>query len=259
MGNQTFQHGLKVKQSPESERLPRSPVRSRLVLLVKLAQQPLFFWGSLWIAALMLIGLALGALLDPAFVSPQAIQSPAKQPIQTVTPSENATTSTPNETTVAVSPPAAAASLWSLGAIALSCTVSSMLLAQWFNRSAKVQRFTDKAVDPFSVNPAAIQPIQPSHPVSSPIELMRPSPIADYQMPPALKSSASSNGVRIGSSSQKALSGHPIPGRSVDLPDVAEAIVTLVPSDQSHPLDWDEDSLVNAMDIRKRHPLSSWI
>jgi hypothetical protein len=42
-------------------------------------------------------------------------------------------------------------------------------------------------------------------------------------------------------------------------PIAKEPIVTVVPAEQSHPLDWDENSLVNAMDLRKRRPLSSWL
>jgi hypothetical protein len=268
---QTFQHESVSGQAARLDRPSRSAARSRLTLLVKLAQQPLVFWGSLWIAALMLTGLALGALLDPGFVNPQAALSPVVKSTQTTIPLENTTISSLDQTTdrtaVPVAPSAASTSsasgtsLWSLGAIALSCAGTSLLLAQYLNRSpnrsAKMKRFKDNAANAAIVEPAtAIRPIQFQE-VSNPVGSVMP--VMDYQMPPALKSSTSRNGIRTRTVSPKALASSSLSGNALDLPDVAKTSVTVVPSDQSHPLDWDEGSLVNAMDIRKRHPLSSWL
>ena len=262
---QTFQQGSVAGQAARLDRSPRSAARSRLTLLVKLAQQPLFFWGSLWIAALMLTGLALGALLDPGFVNPQVAPSPVTKSTQTAIPFENTTVSSLDQTTdgatAPIEPSDSGTSLWSLGAIALSCAGASLLLAQYLNRppnrSAKVKRLKENTVNAAVGKPAtAIQPIQ-SPEVSDPVGSVMP--IVDYQMPPALKSSVSKDGVRIRLASPKALTGSSLSGNAIDLPEIAKAIVTVVPSDQSHPLDWDEGSLVNAMDIRKRHPLSSWL
>lgn len=38
-----------------------------------------------------------------------------------------------------------------------------------------------------------------------------------------------------------------------------ETSVAIVSSDESHPLDWDEPSLADNLDIRQRHPLSHWL
>jgi hypothetical protein len=35
--------------------------------------------------------------------------------------------------------------------------------------------------------------------------------------------------------------------------------VTVIPAEASHPLDWQEESLADTMDIRKRRSLSSWL
>jgi hypothetical protein len=35
--------------------------------------------------------------------------------------------------------------------------------------------------------------------------------------------------------------------------------VTVLPPDQSHPLDWDEPSLADSLDIRQKRPLSHWL
>jgi hypothetical protein len=271
---QTFRHESVSGQAARLDRPSRSAVRSRLTLLVKLAQQPLFFWGSLWIAALMLTGLALGALLDPGFVNPQAASSPVVKSTQTTIPFENTTISssdsssdssldqTTDQITAPVAPSAPSTSLWSLGAIALSCAGASLLFAQYLNRSSsrsvKVKRFKSKPAIVSTTNSATqIQPLQLSQEVSNPVGSVVPS--VDYQMPPALKSSTSRNEVRTRPVSPKALVSSSLSGNAIDLPDIAKAIVTVVPSDQSHPLDWDDGSLVNAMDIRKRHPLSSWL
>lgn len=39
----------------------------------------------------------------------------------------------------------------------------------------------------------------------------------------------------------------------------SEAVVSVVPADQSHPLDWDEPSLADSLDLRQRRPLSYWL
>jgi hypothetical protein len=258
---QTFRHESVSGQAARLDRPSRSAVRSRLTLLVKLAQQPLFFWGSLWIAALM-------------FVNPQAASSPVVKSTQTTIPFENTTISssdsssdssldqTTDQITAPVAPSAPSTSLWSLGAIALSCAGASLLFAQYLNRSSsrsvKVKRFKSKPAIVSTTNSATqIQPLQLSQEVSNPVGSVVPS--VDYQMPPALKSSTSRNEVRTRPVSPKALVSSSLSGNAIDLPDIAKAIVTVVPSDQSHPLDWDDGSLVNAMDIRKRHPLSSWL
>jgi hypothetical protein len=38
-----------------------------------------------------------------------------------------------------------------------------------------------------------------------------------------------------------------------------DSSVTIVPEDQSHPLDWDEPSLADSLDLRQRRPLSYWL
>lgn len=45
------------------------------------------------------------------------------------------------------------------------------------------------------------------------------------------------------------LSNAPLLGRSV----------TVVPKQQNHPLDWDEPSLADSLDMRQRRPLSHWL
>jgi hypothetical protein len=37
------------------------------------------------------------------------------------------------------------------------------------------------------------------------------------------------------------------------------ASVTVVPKQQNHPLDWDEPSLADSLDLRQRRPLSHWL
>jgi len=39
----------------------------------------------------------------------------------------------------------------------------------------------------------------------------------------------------------------------------APPIVTVLPPETNHSLDWDESSLVNALDLRKQRSLSSWL
>ncbi|NJR65095.1 MAG: hypothetical protein HC772_06880 [Leptolyngbyaceae cyanobacterium CRU_2_3] len=39
----------------------------------------------------------------------------------------------------------------------------------------------------------------------------------------------------------------------------SEAILSVVPPDTSHPLDWDDPSLADSLDIRRQKPLSYWL
>lgn len=39
----------------------------------------------------------------------------------------------------------------------------------------------------------------------------------------------------------------------------SETSVTVVPKQQNHPLDWDEPSLADSLDLRQRRPLSHWL
>jgi uncharacterized membrane protein YdfJ with MMPL/SSD domain len=39
----------------------------------------------------------------------------------------------------------------------------------------------------------------------------------------------------------------------------ADSAVTVVPTEQNHPLDWDEPSLADSLDLRQRRPLSHWL
>jgi uncharacterized membrane protein YdfJ with MMPL/SSD domain len=39
----------------------------------------------------------------------------------------------------------------------------------------------------------------------------------------------------------------------------SDSAVTVVPAEQNHPLDWDEPSLADSLDLRQRRPLSHWL
>jgi uncharacterized membrane protein YdfJ with MMPL/SSD domain len=39
----------------------------------------------------------------------------------------------------------------------------------------------------------------------------------------------------------------------------SDSAVTVVPTEQNHPLDWDEPSLADSLDLRQRRPLSHWL
>lgn len=46
---------------------------------------------------------------------------------------------------------------------------------------------------------------------------------------------------------------------ATDSSDVASANVTVVPVEQGHPLDWDEPSLADSLDLRQQHSALSWL
>lgn len=110
------------------------------------------------------------------------------------------------------------------GAIALSATIGCLVLSQTFRAVGyqPVQRKVSKARRSTTQQPAT------------------PQQLAKIDRP---NSSASGNRSQPDSSSDATLA----------------TAVTVVPKQQNHPLDWDEPSLADSLDIRQRRPLSHWL
>jgi hypothetical protein len=117
--------------------------------------------------------------------------------------------------------------LWSFGAIAFSCAVASLMVSQRLRQPPRPRR-------PIKRLSAAAPRTTPTAPVAAQGQAIastpRPKSAIQRQPTTALQFSNSSE----------------------------EPPVSVVSTDESHPLDWGEASLTDSLDIRYRRPLSSW-
>lgn len=139
------------------------------------------------------------------------------------------TTKRPADTPAVVSPsPTATRSpespLGVFGLIALSCAIASWLLARQFNRPTATQRLVKKA-----------------KPSNSKL-VIRKSGTRRTSVPPSSNPHPSLPAV--------------VTPKSQDSQG-SEPTVTVVPAEEAHPLDWQEHSLADMLDLRKQRPLSS--
>lgn len=148
--------------------------------------------------------------------------------------------------------PSPVLALWML---ALSCATGCLLLFQW----AKPRR----ARTPILVNNRGAQSTAPcSQPVTQPSPELHSLPEASVStsMPAKAQSTVSST---VSSTPPVPISFTIQPPPRQDSPEPAtpaqEVAVTIVPPEHSHPLDWNEPSLADSLDLRQRRPLSYWL
>lgn len=174
---------------------------------------------------------AASQLTPTAIPAPQAA-SPALRPSQQPTAPES---------------PSPVLALWML---ALSCATGCLLLFQW----TKPRR----ARTPILVSDKGTQlTASRSQPMNQPSPQLRPLPEASVStsMPAEAQPTSSTSPASISFTIQP-------PPRQLS-PDSAtpaqEVAVTIVPPEHSHPLDWNEPSLADSLDLRQRRPLSYWL
>ncbi|MBD2088439.1 hypothetical protein H6F67_00950 [Microcoleus sp. FACHB-1515] len=231
------------RETPHQPQASRFSAQLKMFLVQLLQQRPLIFWGGIWAIALILISGSIATLLDPTVSRRIALHElfPPPQPIAAPSPVASAAPTTavsPASPTPIATPPTIQAEqptipYRSLGAIILGCGVGSIVISQLMNRSPQPQRL-HSASSTAKRPPAIVQP-----PKTATSNLAQASAPTAYQMPPTLTTPRSKPRV---AQSQP-----------------ASPTVTVVPAEASHTLDWDENSLVNTMDIRKRRSLSSWM
>jgi hypothetical protein len=204
----------------QAEALPENANWSTLDLLGQLVQRyPLLFWGSLWLGLISVTGFALLGLL-----SPESVQQNASNP--------NSARSGISATAPGWNPePETEVPLWVLGAIAGSCAVGSWLLMHQFNKPEQPRKVAKNA--PPSTPQTAIVRQQPAATVATPTPVkLKQAAIPKVSVPVSNQSTSSS---------------------------ITKSIVTIVPAEESHPLDWGDAGLAEMMDIRKQRSLASLI
>ncbi len=261
--------------------------KQRIGLILWLLQR---YTSFIWLAALsILIGSATAAIttiLDPDAsishfpshgASPHSIStvSPPAPSTQVPLPGVSAATEKPERSSGSSShspqfsrrkqpQPAASVSPQSaVGAIALSCAAGCFLLSQGLRSKPTAKRrivseTRRSALKQTQPSPQQAQQIEATNSAETPYaEIVTPASVQPH--PPNGTSISFDLGV---SSPQAAEDISPEAILSTAMPTDTPPIqveVTVLPANQSHPLDWNEPSLADSLDLRQRRPLSYWL
>ncbi len=224
---------------------------------------PLFLLGGIWLISVLIAVSAFGGLMDPGVDrSSQVTAPPTQQPSksQNSKPSPSATdTDAPAGSAAASSTSAIAATAqssaaelpgWSLlflvGTCAAGCFVLSRLLQRPVSKSTAPQPRRSQrqptppkppvpAAGPKRLKPFSV-PLPETQPLAAPAQ---PSP--QFTPPTQIAQSAPA---------QAAAGPSTYP---------ASSVVTVLPEQEDHPLDWPEGSLAHQLDMRQQRSLSSFL
>ncbi|HEY9749207.1 MAG TPA: hypothetical protein V6C63_11045 [Allocoleopsis sp.] len=197
-----------------------------------LQKRPFILWGASLVLVLLMGGIALKGLIYPGPLEPtepELVTAPAKpQPTQI---------------------PEFDSNLWLFGAVALGCAAGSVLISRQLERLGSRSQSS-----PAKPKPRAVTSRLTATPQRQPGKATR-------QSSPSVRRKKAAAAVKRGSApagtvfqaETTRMRPATYPATSV----VIEPVVTVVPEDESHPLDWGEASLAEMMDIRKQKPLSS--
>jgi hypothetical protein len=228
-----YQTEVKSAASPAAQSTPHQ----KAMLLRFVHRYPLVFWSGVWVTLLLMMGIAVTSLMSPEFTKNQA---PAVKeepvPIETIEPP--IAPADPNQPTLPV---------WSLAAIFTSCALGCLLISQRLRQQPQPQpqrkspavrkspkRITKSANAKSALPGKTLAELPASYSPRKPV------------LPPSQTAQATT---------QKPQAKQP----AVPVSFSAQPIVTVVPTEQSHPLDWEQSSLADDMDIRRRRPLSHWL
>lgn len=220
-----------MDKSPPSESVLRS-----VQVVQFLCRYPLLIW-VLSLSILLLIG-GIGANF---LLSPGRIESTQPR----VTPPS------PQKVLPEVTSPAVNASeelsVWLFGAIAVSCIGGCLILAQYLEAPRPMRKYSKSVKQPAQVGlpqRAIANHLSPQPLPSSPQFRAANRRTATKQKgSPLPVSHASARRMSVSSRATK--------------PRTTSPVVTIVPPEESHPLDWSEANLAELMDVRKRRNLSS--
>ncbi|MBW4522661.1 MAG: hypothetical protein KME16_23695 [Scytolyngbya sp. HA4215-MV1] len=251
-GRQPANHPAISLSSPEKSSSETTDSRwSPLDLFAQLIQRyPVTFWSGIWLGMVLVATVSVVGILTPSYVK-QAEQRENAEASWNEEPSTNWQIDWGEN-----------ASLWSFAAIAASCAAGSWFLYRQLNQSSSssAEEKEDERTQPNDIYlQSALAPIpvrslpaanhktvrlQTAHPKtgrkpSTPTKVA-PKPGQPTKLKPPLPAAQA---LVVQSPQTSAM--------------VPEPQVTVVPEEESHPLDWSEASLAEMMDIRKRRSLSS--
>jgi hypothetical protein len=238
-------------------------------------------WGGIWASVLLIMLIATASLLSPTASGERRVSGAAL--------GSSSTQTTPTEQSKSRIP------LWLFGAIALTCTAGSILVSKQLaaperpyrrpkpaprqvvkrqvakaqstkTQSAKTQgtkaqdirRQTKNQVARGQSTPPVPSPgkqPKPYLPTEFAVPSVIPTPTGKRVDPPAKKSAQAAPSRRqpIRQKTARSKTSRTLPPPATRVP------VTVVPSEENHPLDWAGNSLADMLDLRKQHSLSFWI
>jgi len=204
-----------------------------------LKKHPFILWGTSLVLVLLVGGMALKGLIYPGSLESEAVEP------------EFATAPTKSQ------PPEISEqdlNLWLFGAVALGCAGGSVLISR---RIEQMQSQPKSHPQPSKPKPKQQAVRSQPHPTQKhqPSKATRRS-----SNPTRRKKAATFPGQRSQAATATVVPNEAVPLWQAGYPNasaVIEPVVTVVPENESHPLDWGEGSLADMMDIRKQKPLSS--
>lgn len=229
----------------------------------RLKRHPIIFWSLIWIAIALPSGFAIGSLMNPN----------AEMPTGAIAQNSEIKAAQPMPKSV---PDAGRPPLWVFGAIALSCTASCFIIAQYI-KPVEIQTAesilegeleeTIAMMQPTLMQPTLIQPtlIQLTLEERSPRQIVGSRQPLDrlqsYEsvealplMPPERSPQVQTFAMEWVAATQYLEA--PLTTNDLATNDLAEPVpVTLIPVEDTPPLDWGEARLADVMDLRRRYPL----
>lgn len=202
-----------------------------------LQRRPLLFWSGIWVVILLVAGLAVMGLTSPGPIE-QAEQKAAE-------PAAPAVVAPVADPSVQTDPKLL---LWLFGAIALGCAGGSILISQRLNTS-EPSRKRLKPLKPYPATKSSTLQQRPKAQRSTrPVPAVRKQASAPATAQPPIRTAPPAK-----PQERSQVFNHSLQSR----PPQVEPVVTVVPAEESHPLDWGDGNLADMMDMRKRQPLSS--
>lgn len=243
-----------------------APVMGWLAHLLE--TRPMAFWSGIWVSTFLIGVVAFGSLLSPSASERRSVSAIALG-------SDSGVATQPLENRGKVP-------LWMFGAIAVTCTAGSILVSRQLKPAsmAASPRVTHVAKPPRQ----RVQAPRPLTPVPGPKAKSRrsASPRRGTKRPPPKRLKPYSPGESllptqafpVSPPAPPAIAATPAtvrPPRPQPAPSPSFVVskrvaptakpvsVTVVPAEQTHPLDWTEPRLTDDLDLRKQKPIQSWL
>lgn len=200
-----------------------------------LNDHPFLFCGGLWVMLVVLGGVATLGLLKAGPVEPEAsLSSSPVTTFQKVIPLKRLPKSQPKPIEETPPPflqqeptPRQDFPLWLFGAIALGCAGGSLLITYFLIQSNQSSQFQKRLKPVGIIRKKRRNPNPTSRPVAKEAQRGEPRP------------------------NNSTLNPHLVPIEQKSTP------ITVLPPEQSHPLDGGRENLADVMDLRKRYSLTS--
>lgn len=203
---------------------PSTLARFLLIGLLRIVFHPFTILSGAGLLSLSVAYLAATNLLEVEILEAQKATPPGSTPLQTeiVAQPEPLTSSVPAQSSSTSGEPRETLPLLSLLAVGISCASGSLLISRYFLKPQQPPKR-------LRLSKSRYQPA--THPSARPDALAEPAAIPTDNPPLDSQSTSASGSVA----------------------------ATIVPDEESHPLDWTEPSLADHLDLRQRRPLSHWL